>query len=209
MHAFRPVTKLLVPVSLWALLGVGCTATVKTDDAAADETDHILDQRAAVQDSINAAQQLVNDSLQEIEHEKMHAAEEKNGGAKPPVVERFVRPQDYADLLRRRNEETVTNIQKMRSNFVKSSEEKELELSFYTNTLINARALAAALHEKGYTMAARQSTEDASLFLVQGHTCKMKMGTQLLKEWTVEMCVLGNAHDCAFEGWEAEGAPEH
>jgi len=79
--------------------------------------------------------------------------------------------------------------------------ELKLEFFFYTNTETKASELADALKKKGYAVERKPAAHDKALQVITGWTAKMKMTDAIVIGWTREMCELGYASDCEFDGW--------
>jgi hypothetical protein len=79
--------------------------------------------------------------------------------------------------------------------------ELKLEFFFYTNTEAKASELADILTKKGYSVERKPAARDKSLQVITGWTGKMKMTDAVVIAWTREMCELGYASDCEFDGW--------
>ena len=79
--------------------------------------------------------------------------------------------------------------------------ELKLEFFFYTNTEAKASELAEVLKKKGYSVEQKPAARDKALQVITGWTGKMKMTDGIVIAWTREMCELGYASDCLFDGW--------
>jgi len=77
----------------------------------------------------------------------------------------------------------------------------KLEFFFYTNSESKASELAKALKEKGYSVQTKPAPQDKKFQLITGWTEKVKMTDAVVIAWTREMCELGYANDCDFDGW--------
>lgn len=79
--------------------------------------------------------------------------------------------------------------------------ELKLEFFFYTNTEAKALELAEILKKKGYRVEQKPAAQDKTLQVITGWTGKMRMTDAIVIAWTREMCELGYASDCEFDGW--------
>jgi len=84
---------------------------------------------------------------------------------------------------------------------VSDETELKLEFFFYTNTEAKAVQLADDLKKKGYSVEQQPAAHDKALRVITGWTGKMKMTDAIVIAWTREMCELGYAADCEFDGW--------
>jgi hypothetical protein len=94
--------------------------------------------------------------------------------------------------------QTMTQLRKYG---VTDETELKLEFFFYTNTEAKASELADALKKKGYAVERKPAARDKALQVITGWTAKMKMTDAIVIGWTREMCELGYASDCEFDGW--------
>ena len=79
--------------------------------------------------------------------------------------------------------------------------ELKLEFFFYTKTETKASELAEVLRTKGYAVQREPAAHDKSLRVITGWTEKMKMTDDIILSWTRDMCEVGYASDCEFDGW--------
>lgn len=83
--------------------------------------------------------------------------------------------------------------------------ESELRLNFYfcTNGRRKAKALGAELARLGYEVKCEPSALDPTQTVVSGKTAPLPMKKAAVSRWSSQMCELGFAHDCFFDGWTA------
>lgn len=89
----------------------------------------------------------------------------------------------------------------LRKHGVSEVTELKLEFFFYTNTEAKASELADILKRKGYSTEHKPAAHDKTLRVIEGWTGKMKMTDAIVIAWTREMCEVGFASDCEFDGW--------
>lgn len=100
--------------------------------------------------------------------------------------------------------ETMTQLRKYG---VTDESALKLEYFFYTNAATKAAQLADALEKKGYSVEHGPSAHDKRVQVVTGWTKEMPMTDAVVVAWTREMCELGFAHDCEFDGWGTNPKP--
>jgi regulator of RNase E activity RraB len=96
---------------------------------------------------------------------------------------------------------TPQTLEQLRKYGVTDDTELKLEFFFYTNEEAKASELAAVLMKKGYSVRHMPAAHDETLQVITGWTEKMKMTDAVVVAWTREMCELGYASDCNFDGW--------
>ena len=99
---------------------------------------------------------------------------------------------------------TPQTMAQLRSFGVTGQTRLKLEYFFYTNSEEKAEALAETLAGMGYDGGYSVSSEDDSLFLINGWTSPISMDDPTVTDWTARMCDLGQEHDCEFDGWGTE-----
>jgi regulator of RNase E activity RraB len=114
---------------------------------------------------------------------------------------RFVSQQAFERNVQKQVTMTPMTLQQLRSHNVTPDKERKLEFFFYTDKVENADALAAKLRERHYEVEHGPSASDEKVQLVTGWTMPMLMRDDTVLAWTREMCSLGFAHDCDFDGW--------
>jgi hypothetical protein len=77
----------------------------------------------------------------------------------------------------------------------------KLEYFFYTDSISNAKLLAEALAEKGYSVEHGSSACNKDEFVVTGWTTEIPMNKVSITEWIKDMCHTGFNHDSDFDGW--------
>lgn len=77
----------------------------------------------------------------------------------------------------------------------------KLEYYFYTNTAQKADGLGGALRQKGYSVDVHPSRAGRRQHVVTGWSTPITMSTDIVSEWSRQMCELGFAHDAEFDGW--------
>jgi hypothetical protein len=81
------------------------------------------------------------------------------------------------------------------------SESLRLEYFFYTNAAGKAKDFAACLKNRGFSANYSKVPGPTTIFLINGWTDKIKINTESVTAWSIEMCELGYSYDCAFDGW--------
>jgi hypothetical protein len=76
-----------------------------------------------------------------------------------------------------------------------------LEYFFYAASQTNGDALAKVLREKGYSTECRPAADGSPTWCITGWTTPFSVDERSASSWTGEMCLLGFAHDCEFDGW--------
>jgi regulator of RNase E activity RraB len=76
-----------------------------------------------------------------------------------------------------------------------------LEYFFYAASRSNGDALARDLLAKGYSSECRPAADGSPLFCITGWSTPFPIDEGSAVAWTTEMCRLGYAHDCEFDGW--------
>jgi hypothetical protein len=114
---------------------------------------------------------------------------------------RFVSESAFTENRAKQTAMAPDTMAQLRKYGVTDETELKLEFFFYTNTEAKAAELAGALKKKGYSVEHQPSAHDKSLQVVTGWTGKMKMTDAVVIGWTREMCEVGYASDCEFDGW--------
>ncbi|SRR6266568_733470 len=114
---------------------------------------------------------------------------------------RFVSENQFQKNLAKQLAMTPMTLQQLRKYGATPEKELKLEYFFYTNSPDKAAPLASGLGEKGYEVKHGLSASDKKLQIITGWTTKMPMSEVVVSSWTKEMCELGFAHDCDFDGW--------
>jgi len=96
---------------------------------------------------------------------------------------------------------TPKTIDQLRTLSITSEKELKLEYFFYTNTVDKAAQLATEIGKLHYTVEYGEAAGAKKQFIVTGWTTKMKMSTEVVQNWTKQMCELGYQFDCEFDGW--------
>jgi len=89
----------------------------------------------------------------------------------------------------------------LREHYVDETNQRRLELFFYTNTIEKAKLFEHELKNRSYSVESKTSGHDDELFVITGWTTKMKIEENTLVNWVREMCELGYKYDCEFDGW--------
>jgi len=114
---------------------------------------------------------------------------------------RFVSQKEFEENLEKQMALTPQTLRQLRTYNVTREKRRKLEFFFYTNTVEKAAALAAELLSKNYEVNHRPSTSNAKVQIITGWTEEITMSDNTVLDWTKEMCALGFAHDCDFDGW--------
>ncbi len=114
---------------------------------------------------------------------------------------RFVSQKAFEKNLEKQMALTPQTLQQLRTYDVTPEKRQKLEFFFYTDTVEKAAALAEELKNKNYEVEHRPSASNAKVQIVTGWTAEIAMSDNTVLDWTREMCTLGFAHDCDFDGW--------
>jgi hypothetical protein len=114
---------------------------------------------------------------------------------------RFVSQKDFEKNLTKQMSMTPVTLGQLRSYDITPDKERKLEFFFYTDSAEKASSLAAELRERNYEVECGPSASDAKIQLVTGWTTALSMSDEAVLGWTKEMCTVGFAHDCDFDGW--------
>lgn len=115
--------------------------------------------------------------------------------------EKFVSNSAFEANLASQLAMTPQTLAQLREYGVTDQSSLKLEFFFYTNTLVKAESLAHKLAELGYAVEYGQSAEDNNTYLITGWTVPVLMSDKSMLDWTEQMCRLGYAQDCEFDGW--------
>ena len=96
---------------------------------------------------------------------------------------------------------TPQTLQQLRAYNVTPDKRRKLEFFFYTDMVEKAAALAEDLAKRGYEVEHRPSASDEKIQIITGWTAEILMTEDNVLDWTKEMCALGFARDCDFDGW--------
>ena len=96
---------------------------------------------------------------------------------------------------------TPQTIEQLREYGVDDSKKLKLEFFFFTNTSDKAKELNRLLSEKGYDSSFGVSASDTKQQVITGWTTPILMTLEDVLNWTTEMCEMGKATDCEFDGW--------
>lgn len=113
----------------------------------------------------------------------------------------FVTEAAFQSNLDRQTAMTPETVQQLREYGVTPESELRLEYFFYTNTEAKARALAAELEAKEYSVEFGPSAADSAQIVITGWTTPLTMDTEGVVAWSAEMTRLGYKYDCEFDGW--------
>lgn len=102
---------------------------------------------------------------------------------------------------------TPLTMEQLRSHGINDSTRLKLEYFFYTNSKVNASALAEELDARGYVGGHQVAAGDPSLFVITGWTTPMLMTDAVVVPWSEEMCDVGYNFDCKFDGWGTNPNP--
>lgn len=114
---------------------------------------------------------------------------------------RFLSPEAHKQALASQLQMTPETLVQLRALGVSAESYLSLEYFFYTNAPMKAEALDKALQSLGYSPDSHPSASDKRQFVVTGWSPKLVMSEAVVSSWTREMCELGYAHDCEFDGW--------
>jgi hypothetical protein len=114
---------------------------------------------------------------------------------------RYVSEAAFSELRTKQTVMAPQTICQLRKYDVTDDTELKLEFFFYTNTEEKASELDDILKKKGYEVKRMPAAHDKDLQVITGWTRKMKMTDAIVIAWTREMCELGYASDCEFDGW--------
>ena len=114
---------------------------------------------------------------------------------------RFLTQKAHERALSSQLQMTPETLSQLRTLGVGIERSLSLEYFFYTNTPAKAESLGSALLGLGYTPEIGPSASDKRQSVITGWTPRMPMGDAIVSSWTREMCELGYAHDCEFDGW--------
>ena len=114
---------------------------------------------------------------------------------------RFVSERSFRENFAKQSKMTPMTLAQLRKLDVTAETELKLEYFFYTDSTDKAELLAGDLKAKGYSAEHGPSASDKKVQIITGWTSKMPMGEKIVAAWTQEMCELGFAHDCDFDGW--------
>ncbi len=92
-------------------------------------------------------------------------------------------------------------LERLRELKVASDRKLKLEYFFYTNAQQKGDSLADHLRSLGYQVEVKTSASSKKQILVTGWTTPMMMASEVVSEWTGNMCDAGYASDCEFDGW--------
>lgn len=114
---------------------------------------------------------------------------------------RFVSQRAFETNLEKQMTLTPQTLHQLRGYNVTADKRRRLEFFFYTDTAEKAAALAAELAKKNYEVEHGPSASDAKVQVIKGWTSEILMSNAAVLDWTNEMCTVGFAHDCEFDGW--------
>jgi len=114
---------------------------------------------------------------------------------------RFVSRKAFEENTGKQLSMTPVTLKQLRAYNVTPDKEKKLEFFFYTDRAEKAGALAAELQKRNYEVKHGPSASDAKVLIVTGWTSAMPMSDEVVLAWTRDMCAVGFAHDCDFDGW--------
>lgn len=83
---------------------------------------------------------------------------------------------------------------------VRSGDQLQIEFFFYGTDLEKAKLLADAL-QKEYGYETYEIHETHGKWSVMGLTTPIPILTEMVQEWAVEMCTLGDRFEFEFDGW--------
>ena len=119
----------------------------------------------------------------------------------------FVSKPAFAENRAKQAAMTPQTMKQLRSHGVTDSTRLKLEYFFYTNSKVNASALASELDARGYVGGHQVAAGDPSLFVITGWTTPMLMTDATVVTWSEEMCDVGYKFDCEFDGWGTHPNP--
>ena len=114
---------------------------------------------------------------------------------------RYVNESAFSENRTKQTVMAPQTMAQLRKHGVTDETELKLEVFFYTNTEAKAAELVDVLKKKGYSVDQKPAAYDKSLRIVNGWTGKMKMKDAIVIAWTRDMCEVGYASDCDFDGW--------
>ena len=120
---------------------------------------------------------------------------------------RYVSESAFSENRTKQAEMAPQTMDQLRKHGVTDATELKLEFFFYTNTKAKASELADVLKKKGYAVEQRPAAHDQALHVITGWTGKMQMTDAIVVAWSREMCELGYASDCEFDGWGTNPNP--
>ena len=119
----------------------------------------------------------------------------------------FVSKSAFAENRAKQATMTPLTMEQLRSHGVTDSTMLKLEYFFYTNSKVNASALASELDARGYVGGHQVAAGDSSLFVITGWTTPMLMTDAAVVAWSEEMCDAGYKFNCEFDGWGTDPNP--
>lgn len=114
---------------------------------------------------------------------------------------RFVSQPAFETNLQKQMTMTPQTLHQLRGYGVTPDKRRRLEFFFYTDTDQKAATLAAELTKKNYEVEYGPSASDVKVQVIKGWTSELLMSDATVLDWTKEMCTVGFAHDCDFDGW--------
>jgi len=114
---------------------------------------------------------------------------------------RFVSEKAFEKNVEQQMSWTPQTLEQLRKYGASPEKELKLEFFFYTNTADKAAALAGDLLKRGYEVKHGPSASDPKIQVITGWTTRMPMSDGAVLDWTKDMCTVGYAHDCDFDGW--------
>jgi hypothetical protein len=114
---------------------------------------------------------------------------------------RFVSEGSFRENLQKQTKMAPMTLAQLRKLNVTEERELKLEYFFYTDLPDKAVSLTEDLKARGYTAAFGPLASDKKIHIITGWTSKIQMSESIVLTWTKEMCELGFAHDCDFDGW--------
>lgn len=114
---------------------------------------------------------------------------------------RFVSQKAFENNLAKQMNLTPQTLQQLRTYNVTPEKQRKLEFFFYTDTAEKAAALTVALGNKSYEVEHGPSASNPKIQIIRGWTAEITMSDNAVLDWTKEMCTIGFAHDCDFDGW--------
>jgi hypothetical protein len=120
------------------------------------------------------------------------------------AAERFVTEVAFLQNRGKQTSLVPQTLAQLRQHGVTEETELPLEFYFYTDAEPKAAKLTAALKEKGYAAEHKPAPHNRHLRVIAGSASPMKMQDRVVIAWAREMCELGYASDCEFDGWAAK-----
>jgi hypothetical protein len=115
---------------------------------------------------------------------------------------KYVTEAEFLENLQMQTFLVKRTLEKLHHFSVVENKGTEVAFFFYTNAQEKAGELASSLKRRGYSVWHGPSDYDDKLYVVKGWTEKMSTDEEILGNWVKEMCQLGFAYDCEFDGWE-------